>query len=280
MGFLGLCQGDPLLKTLRETFGQNIIRVPEQRYEPLTVLAADRDETYFRGSLSAIVLGDAFAIDPLLIASSVMARISGRRTRAVDIDLGLKILEGFLSGFGVPPAGITTKFSGASKVSYMFQDVHREWADINSVGRILKGRIIDKENPAAAIFFGPQAYDFLILDSVITSSNFTISVERAKNTGFKLDIPAIQKIVNDSGTAVTLVSSTGLDLTFKGDKQLAFAFSCVRFALSEEGAIEALVPDDKVKALHFPESIVRDQEIYYSPDRVLLTPLPGLIEMK
>lgn len=281
MGFLGLCEGDPLVTTLRDVFGQNIIKVPEERYRPLTVLAAYDGRISFRGSLPPIVLGDPpLAFDPSLFASSPMGNLSGKRTRSVNLDLGLKILEGFLSGLGVPSAGIESTFSGVTKVSYTFGDVYRLWVDINSVGRMLKGRSVDKKNPAAAIFFGDDAYSFLVLDSVVTSSDFTISVDRVSSENFKLNVPAIQEIVGDAKAGVSVSSSTGLDLTFKGSKQLAFAFSCIRFVVSPDGAIGALVPDEHlITAYGLRKPIPKQQTFLYSPDRVLLSRSAAMIEI-
>jgi hypothetical protein len=40
MATLGLCGDDRVVATLRELFGANIVPVPDMRYRPLTVLAA------------------------------------------------------------------------------------------------------------------------------------------------------------------------------------------------------------------------------------------------
>jgi len=281
MGFIGLCEGDDIVTTLREVFGQNIIRVPEERYRPLTVLAARDGKTSFRGSFPPLVLGNPpLEFDPSLFAQSRMSNISGKRTSSVDLDLGLNVLDGLLGGFGVPSVNIKPKFDGAKKVSYTFGDVYRLWVDINSVGRMLKGRSLDKEDPAAAIFFGNGAYSLLVLDSVITSSDFTISVDRVSKADFKLDIPAIKKIVGDLEVGVSVSSSTGLDLTFKGPQQLAFAFSCVRFALSETGVISQLVPDAEAVTLYgMRATIAKEHSVQYAPDRVLLSPGAAMIEI-
>ena len=92
VSILGLCKDDPLVKALREVFGANIIRVPEQRYQPLTVVAAMNDKASFRGALARLIEGEVeMRFDPALFATSRMANIKwppipfGRdRTRAQD----------------------------------------------------------------------------------------------------------------------------------------------------------------------------------------------------
>jgi hypothetical protein len=281
MSFLGLCEDDPIIKTLRDVFGQNIIRVPEERYRLLAVLAARDDKAYYRGSLPPLITGEPFVLDPALVADSRMVNIAGRRSRIVDLDLGVQILEGFLSGIGVPPAGVKAKFEGVTKVSFRFEDVVRKWVDINSVGALLQGRKVDSANPAAAIFFGDEEYSFLVLDSVITSTDFTIAVERSSSVDFRLDVPAFEELVGNASVGVSVSSSNHLDLTFKGTRQLAFAFSCVRFALTDDGTIRALVPEAEVGALHTRDA--RHPAAHaprYSADRVLLTAVPALIDIE
>ena len=46
MAFLDLCY-DPLVKALQEVFGTTIVRVPEERVRPLTVVASDGRRSSF-----------------------------------------------------------------------------------------------------------------------------------------------------------------------------------------------------------------------------------------
>src|SRR5436189_4508932 len=68
LGFLGLCSGDPVVDTLRDVFDANILRIPEERFQPLTVLAAHGETVSFRGALAPLIAGAAPAFPP--VASS------------------------------------------------------------------------------------------------------------------------------------------------------------------------------------------------------------------
>ncbi len=277
MSFLGLCDGDPLVKTLTDVFGANIVRVPEQRVRPMTVLSSHGGKSSFRGALAPLLVGVS-SLD-IAIASSRMADVSGKRSRSVSLDLGLNILDGFLKGLGIPSAGISAKLSGASEVSFTFKNVVRDFVDIGSLGRALTGLKVDRENPAAAIFFQNQGYTFLVIDSVITSSDFSIAVTRKQNSSFALDVPAIQQIVSEAKVNVQVTTTTGYDLTFQGDKHLSFAFSCVRLYLSDIGEITALPPEDEVPALRtaFRKMEGPEHLTLYTPDRVLLNKGGGML---
>ncbi|HET9983364.1 MAG TPA: hypothetical protein VFQ38_07245 [Longimicrobiales bacterium] len=105
---LPLCSNDPLVKTLQDVFGANIVRVPEERIRPVVVLASDGKKTSFRGELAPLLVGGAPIDVP--VAESQMASVSGKRSKSVDLGLGLKILGGFLQALGVPSAGIGAQF--------------------------------------------------------------------------------------------------------------------------------------------------------------------------
>lgn len=277
MSLLGLCSGDPIVDTLREVFHANIIRVPEQRYKALSILAAKGSQITFRGMLVNVIKGAPPTFpDP---TSSLMTEVTGKKTKSVKLDLGLKILGGFLQGMGAPALGLDAKFAKVLKVSYSFSNVIRYWVDDGVVGNLLIGKVIEKSNPAAAIYFGSDPFAFLVLDSVITSTQFTISVEKTSDTSFNLDVPGIQNIIKQSNADIAVSSSTGFELTFSGKTPLAFAFSCVQFALTPDGTVKAMVPDNLVKKIGFFAAVGHNDHTYkYSPDHVLLSKKSALLD--
>ncbi len=278
MSFLGLCDGDPLVETLTEVFGANIVRIPEERIQPISVLTSYDGKSAFRGALAPMLVGDPSITVP--ITTLQMSDVSGKRSRRVDFDLGLTILEGFLKGFGIPSAGIGLKLKGASEVSFTFKDVLRAFVDINLLGRVLTGRTVDKKSPAASIFFQDGKYTFLVIDSVITSSDFAISVDKTSDQGFKLDVPAIQNIVSEAKLGVSVSTTSGYDLVFKGSKHLGFAFSCVRLYLDSNGTITAMPPEPEVPALNIALDRLNmpgHHKVHYSPDRIMLSEKSGML---
>jgi len=247
MALLKLCDGDPIVKTLMEVFNASIVRVPETRVQPMSVVAAKDSKSSFRGRLAPLLLEDDVLEVPE--AKSQMTNIKGKRTKSVKTDVGLKILEGFLTGFGLPGATIGAQFAGASEVTFAFNDVVRTFVDTGVLGRQLIGKHVNKENPAAAIFFGEDSYEFLVLDSVIGSSDFTIAVSKSNDKAFKLDLPAIQNVVKEANVGVSVSTTTNYDLTFKGPEHLTFAFSAVRFHLTKDGTVDAMPPGGSIHSL-------------------------------
>lgn len=275
---LPLCKSDPLVDTLKDVFGANIVRVPEERIRPLTVLASDGSRTSFRGALAPALVG-AEALD-VPVDDSTMANVSGKRSSSVKLDLGLKILGGFLAALHIPSAGIEAQLEGAKQVSFSFQDVKRLYVDPTALGHQLSGRVVDRQNPAVSIFFGDD-WTFLVVDSAITSRDFSINVEKAATQGFRVDVPTIQQIVSEANAGVQVQSTSGTDLVFKGDAYLTFAFTCVRLFLDADGRIDAMPPADDVPPLTRGRGAVAPGHVVRrTPDRVVLTAKPAMLDLE
>lgn len=270
MSFLKLCDNDPLVSTLTEVFRANIIRVPEERMQPLRVIAARKGKLAYRGRLADLISGaDAQALDAIQLESSLMADVSGKRSRKVDAKLGLDILDGFLRGFGLPvAAGIREQFTGATLVSFSFSKVARRYVDAARVGKLLAGRSLDVANPVVAGFVQDDPWDCLLIDSVITSQDFSIAVERSGSSGFEINVPAIQQVLSKAETKVRVASTSSHSLTFHGDIPLAFAFSCQRLILDTEGHIVQMPSDTRIHTFGRGDA----------SSQVLLTDQPAMLD--
>lgn len=262
MSLFRLCNDDQLVNTLHGVFRANILRIPEARIQPLRVVAAFPHSTHFWGYLTELLSGN-FDGEPAVQQSS-MADIAGKRSKNINLELGLQILEGFLGGFGLPSAVIASQFSGAKTVSFSFQEVMRYYISPAKLGKLLQGHALDSSNGSNDIFFRKEAI-LLVIDSVITSMDFSIKVGEATTGSFKLDVPTIQDIVGKANTAIQVESSTGLDITFKGDKPLSFAFTCLRCEVDLAGRI-ALKPH--VKRTSFTQPSFEPELLHASPGMI------------
>lgn len=274
MAVFQLCNRDPLVSLLHDIFGANIVRVPDSRVRPLAVITHCDRRSIFRGKLAPLLEGE----EPLEIdiTTSYVANISGRRSRRVNLDLGIYILKGFLSGLGIPSAGIASVIQGAAAFTFAFPTVQRSSVDINILGRILTGRSIDRDNPAASVYFADPGAELLIIDSVLTSRSIAVHVSSARRRELALDVEGLHQLVAGSGGRAAVAVGEQGELTFESDRDLAFAFSCVRMFIDDEGCITALPPDLRVRTLGSTPAL-NIPRVRYSPDRVLLSDEPGLL---
>ena len=218
MAFFRLCPDDDLINTLHAVFKTNIVRIPETRIRPLSVIAVTSEKPHFWGDINELIESNITDVQSL-IQESRMADISGKRSRSVNLDLGLQILQGFLSGFGLPTAAIAAKFTGAKTVSFSFQGIMRYYISPSQLGRLLLVHALDADHASNNIFFRKEAQLFII-DSIITSKDFSI-----------------EEMIGQTNVGVQVVSNNGLDLTFQGNSPLTFAFTCLSCELDEAGRI-------------------------------------------
>jgi hypothetical protein len=229
MAFFRICQNDTT-DALRKMFNATPLKVPEASVQPLLIIAERNGKTDKRGELKHLLAdAAAFKIKP---KEDPVADVSLEKTRSVDWDFGLKLLEGFFQGFGIPSASVAAKLDMAREISLSFHNVKRRWIDKNELGSALRGKTIDLMHPALGIFLGGDAYNMLLVTDVIVSNGFSINVEKSKNGNLSAEIPAIQQIVNEAKAGVDVKSSSTNSISFQGKDFLTFAFSCVKLELN------------------------------------------------
>lgn len=274
MSAISLCREDPLVSLVHDLFGANIVRVPDARVRPLSVVVHRAGRSFFRGSLLPL-LADAspLGVQPV---ESLLTDISGRRSRRVSLDLGVHILRGFLKGFGMPSADLSTGLGDAAYLSFSFPAVRRTALDVNALGWALAGRRIDRRNPAAAILFEQPRYELLLIDSVLTSRQIAVVVSGARGQRLNVDLDALRQIVADLGGSVGASNDNNVELTLESKAELTFAFSCVRLFFDEEGQIGSIPPDHSRHTLGAAE-LIEALLVRPAPERYLLSAQPSLL---
>lgn len=251
MATFKLCNDDRLLTILRDTFKASPIKVPEERIKPLVALEVNKQKVKFIGDLNHL-LDDP---NPIIIKAqtSPMANLSATNSKTVDTELGLKIMGGFLQGFGVEGASLDFAFKGAKKISFSFQNVTREFIDIGELGNILSKRNFNLKNPVNQPFID-ETSTCVVIDSVIRSDNFSIHVEEANSSDFKIDTQEIANVLGSGESKVSTKSSSDLNISFQGNVPLAFAFTGFVLLSDEEGSIYYEGEPDKMHLTSVPNN--------------------------
>jgi len=233
------CPNDPILELLDEHLQASIVKVPDERIYPLRVIEkTNKKVAKFRGKLENITTISIPEADlDELLEDKRMANISGTKSTATNSELGLKILQGFLKGFSANVPNLKAHFKDVTKVSFSFENVARKWIDNNLLGRELRDLIIDRANPATAGFFNNPASKLLVIDSIITSNDFSIHVEDAVDDSFQFEAAAIQEELGKLNTKIEVASTSNLSLTFKGTQPLPFAFTTIELKLDSTGKV-------------------------------------------
>lgn len=271
MGFLKLCNDDPLLSLLKDTFKANPIKVPEERILPLIVVAKSGAQNKYIGKIENL-LTDNSAIG-IEVQQSQMANLSATKSKTVNTELGLQVMDGFLKGLGSNGASLDFAFKGATKVSFRFENVVRKYVDVGLTCRNLSRRVFDIANPVTRQFIEENSH-CVVIDSTITSNNFSMKVEESSKTDFSFDLPKIQDILSSEDNSLEITVSANLEISFKGAKHLAFAFSGFVVEVGVDGSISYKGEPDRMNL-----TVTPDEEDSFTPELVVLDTDMGLAEI-
>lgn len=273
MGLFSICPKDPLITLLKNTFKANPIKIPEERIVPLgVIIKKESNEAYWGDVINLLTDKSPYPEKP---TKSKMPDMSDTKSKAVDFNLGFKILDGFLKGMGVGSSELKTKFNGVKKISFTFHNVNRSHIDIGKLGAFLEGKKLKKENPANNLLFQNKA-KFIVIDSTIVSKNFSIDVEESSISDFSFDIDGINQIIGKVDNNISINSSNKLNISFSGKKSLAFAFTGVVLDVAQDGTI-GFTPDN------FDSQQKKTSEkgnLNITPDTFLFYEEDGLIEFE
>jgi len=242
MSIFKLCKKDPLISLLRDTFQANPIRIPEERIKPLTIIAATKNKFEFIGNITPLFKTNSKLNTKIL--ESQMADVSATKSRSVELDLGLQIMDGFLKGMGCNSGSLDSHFIGTEEVSFSFKNVKRKYVDRGELLKELKHKKFAKDLPLIASFINDDRKCIIITD-IITSNSFTISKNGASGNNLAFDLPQIQGYFS-STTNIMVETNSGLEISFTGAKELAFAFAAVEVGIDEDGSIYSDVATNRV----------------------------------
>lgn len=236
---------DPLVAVLKDWLRAEILRVPNGQIKPLLVIEREGKHLHPRGTLSRLITHPAgFLLSPEHAQKEFLADLSGVRSQSAELNVGITIADNFLSGFGFN-SGIRSVIQGATSLSFSFNNVHKYALDNGLLGNALRQQTIDRSNAANGGFFGGS--DLLVVDSIITSDNFTIHVDDTDTINFTVKAAEIKDLFKASATLkVAEIAQT--TISFKREIPLPFAFTCLKFELDEAGRIIGMPPAREMPA--------------------------------
>ncbi|MGI5238884.1 hypothetical protein [Dactylosporangium sp. CA-139066] len=234
MGFIRLCDRDPLLRLAREVFDANPMAVPDTRIKPLALLVADGARVRYFGSLAAL-LPDARLP---AVRRSKLANMGGQRSAHASLDVAASVLGALLApmaGVPVPLGRLEAAFSGsrAEGVSVYFPNPRRDFVDLGELGAALAGARVP--DTATTTVFHDGDRSLLLVDSVILSDEIGISIRRRSASAPALAVEPFGSL------QVTTVNDS--ELTIKASSWMPFAFSCLLVSVQMDGLVTRVVHD-------------------------------------
>jgi hypothetical protein len=267
---------DPILNLLHSILNANLVRIPDGRLAPLMVLELSAQKHLKLRTLLPHILSFPTEVDlnERLFETKPLASISGEKTTRTDAGLGLKILNGFLQGFGASLPNLNFHFKDATKVSFSFESVMTTWVDNGLLGKSLSNQTINKNNPMTAGFFANPPSTLLVIDSIITSAHFSMCVEESTHDEFEIDFEALKKELGQAKTKLEAFESGKRTVTFRGTNPLPFAYTCIRLELNGQGKIVAMPGfKPRYRAINFESDSTPDFEKFRISNDIALLDL-------
>lgn len=234
MNSLKPCNDDSLMSLLRDTFNANPIRVPEERIKPLTVLSIEKKNISFMGAINDLLVSK-INISKLNLQNSKMADVSAQSFKSIETSVGLKVMDGFLKGFGAKSSSIEHAFKNVSKVSFSFENVNREYVEKNALLKTLLNKNFNPSHATNKSFISKKS-KCVIIDSIITSNNFSIKAEKYNDSNFTFNVQELTNILSSQNN-ISITSQTGKEISFVGNTSLPFAFTGFYLNIEIDGSV-------------------------------------------
>ena len=275
MALLALCSDDPVVTQLRDVFKANVLRIPEERIVPLTVLASTKGSVRFLGEMASLLAGAPPKVLAEDVKESDMADLTNRRSRALSADIGAQVLSGLLAGMssGAAPE-ISAHLKTEKAIKFNFPAVRRRYVEVARIGQLFAGQSFDRKNLLFKTLLDPRM-KVLLIDSVITSTDFEIESGNEEDVGFKANIAELQSAL--AGAKIEVNARDSKHLIFNSKRRLTFAFTCLNVGILANGAIRSIAPStDKIGSPMLAEKGSQNRGL---DAHVLLTRAPEFIDL-
>lgn len=278
-----LCGDEPLVKELRDVFRANVLRIPEARVAPLGVLVSRMSllpsSRLYRllGQINSLIGEPPPPLADGDIRISPMASLTNRRSRVLDNTTGIEILTGLLNGLseneGAPE--IVTHLRETNSFRFVFPSMERRYIEIGRIGELLAGRRLSSTNLLFPTLTDPRT-SIQLIDSAITSTGFAIEAGDDDTATFRFNVDGLKRALG--AAKITLDATDAKKLTFRSNRRVTFAFTCVTMTVDAMGAIRGIKPS--TTKVHSPAYAADAGVEHGMREHVLLTKAPELLELQ
>jgi len=208
---------DPLVRTFLDKYNLNLLSIPREKASVGDLYVHDGKRVSTPGSVTYF-LDPPFEV-PAAITGESMADVIGQVSNSVSVNVGLGLLEGFLTAMGA--GGILAKVragyeaKGTKTLKFHFAQATRDYVDAMLVGSRLTDHRI-KEGHALY----DEGYHYYLVTAVARSPSINIIAESDNARSVNIDVDAMRIAAVPVG--ISMAKSNEGEVTFTGKKSLAF----------------------------------------------------------
>jgi hypothetical protein len=215
---------DPLLRAFLDTYKVNLLTIPREGAEVGDAYVAGKDgNTSMPGKLRFLLTPEIQM--PKMSHEEKLTAIVGKRTRALDLDVGLKLLEGFLSAIGadIDIGTIKAEYQGkrVGSVRFELKDATRESVDAFEFGKALIPCQLNAAHP-----FVQEGNQYYAVVGVLRSRSITVRSEDANTNKVEVGMGALKSAVGIDNKLDVKRDAAG-EITYEGRVPLAFGVELV-----------------------------------------------------
>lgn len=233
---------DQLARALLDTYGLNLLAIPREKVAVGDVYEFDGERASSTGNI--VNFCDPQLELPNVIIDEIMAELIGKVSNGMSVDQGLGFLDGFLGAIGL--AGVLTKLhasykaKGTKELKFRFAQPTRDSVDLWRLGAILVKHKPMLENPA----YNARSRYF-IANAVARSPSISVLAGRENEKTIDVDLGII-KIADVSG-GVSVTKSNEGEVTFKGQRSLAFGVELRELSYKANRGLRLLLPEGAIR---------------------------------
>ena len=169
MPTLKICSEDRTVRMIREIFQANIVRIPKERIQPLSVIGSLNGRLTWLGHLDQLTNEPKEQV--VEVHYEDLPRLSSTKTSAMEMSTGLSILDGFCSSFGIPSAKLEASIDKDSTLQLSFEQVRGAYIEPLQLGDAIRNRAVKKDNPFLEDYLKDPRRNQLLLVTYAIQSN-------------------------------------------------------------------------------------------------------------
>jgi hypothetical protein len=207
---------DPLLNLFLERYHLNLLSVPRENIDVGELYIHDGTRTAAAGKLAAF-LARPFDM-PAAIRGESLATLAGTLSNSVEAEVGLGLLDGFLTALGATAALAQAKArwqaNGARSLRFKLQEATRDSVDAGRLGLALIDNALAAHHPLV-----DEHSRYYLVAAVVRSASLTVAFE--DEHGKALDLGADLTGMGSAGIGLAIARGASGEVTFAGKKPLA-----------------------------------------------------------
>ena len=236
---------DPILNMLKD-FSYNIIRLPRTNVRPLQILEKRGNDLVVLGEVTDLFRGGSAGV-PAVGPDEQAGFINGKRTRNLELNVGLSLLGGIIGAMTGTQAKLSAAYKKASFLAFEFDDVKVNQVNQIAVNKFLAGAKVDTAVGSGLIKALNEDRLYLIT-STIKSKKFTTEAVQSNGLAVDVDVPIIKAAVGAS-VGIKTGGANDSKVTYSGETSLVFGFQAARMEFEQDAFLRLKQVDPSEGAL-------------------------------